>query len=83
MMEHAKKEHSLTDPWQSLADAIVIQTAKDYRKLLGRLRINPNNASAKAELAKIERFFRSGWYDSLTSVSGELIIRKLKEENEQ
>ena len=83
MMETMKKEHPLTDPWRSLADAIVIQAAKDYRKALGRLRRNPDNASAKTELAKIERFFRSDWYDSLTSVPGELIIRKLKEENEQ
>ena len=34
----------------------------------------------ESEVADIEKFFRSKWYTVLTSVDGELILRKLKEE---
>ena len=68
------------DPWHSLANAIVIQAAKDYRVALRRLRRNPNNKSALSEIVDLERFFRSEWYAALTNVPGELLIQKLKEE---
>ena len=81
MSKYAKKtEETKMDPWQSLANAIVILAAKDYRAALRRLRRNPNSQSAKSEIADIERFFRSDWHAALTNVPGETLIRKLKEE---
>ena len=68
------------DPWQSLANAIVISAAKDDRAALRRLRRRPDSRTAKAEIEDLERFFRSDWYSALTEVDGELLIRKLKEE---
>ena len=75
-----KAEETKMDPWHSLANAIVIQAAKDYRVALCRLRRNPNNKSALSEIVDLERFFRSEWYAALTNVPGELLIQKLKEE---
>ncbi len=75
-----KAEETKMDPWHSLANAIVIQAAKDYRVALRRLRRNPNNKSALSEIVDLERFFRSEWYAALTNVPGELLIQKLKEE---
>lgn len=68
------------DPWQSLANAIVISAAKDYRAALRRLRRRPNSKTALSEIEDLERFFRSDWYRMLTNVDGELLIQKLKEE---
>ncbi|MBR3639369.1 MAG: hypothetical protein IKN50_02055 [Clostridia bacterium] len=68
------------DPYQNLANAIIIQAAKDYKIYLRRLRRNPNNKEAQAGAAEIERFFRSDYYRSMTNVDGELLIKKLKEE---
>jgi hypothetical protein len=68
------------DPWQSLANAIVISAVKDYRAALRRLRRRPNSKTALMEIADLERFFRSDWYRMLTNVDGELLIQKLKEE---
>ncbi len=76
----AKADETKTDPWLNLANAIVIQAAKEYRSALRRLRRKPDNAAAKADADEIERFFRSGWYECLTTVPGELLIKKLKEE---
>jgi hypothetical protein len=75
-----KAEETKMDPWQSLANAIVILAAKDYRAALRRLRRNPKSKTALSEIADLERFFRSDWYAMLTNVPGETLIRKLKEE---
>jgi hypothetical protein len=42
--------------------------------------MNPRNKSAQTEKESIERFFRSQWYQALTTVDGEMLIRKLNEE---
>lgn len=68
------------NPYEKLANAIIIQAAKDYRAASRKLKRNPRNHLAQAETDSIERFFRSGWYKCLTKVDGEMLIRKLKEE---
>ena len=75
-----KAEETKMDPWQSLANAIVISAAKDYRAELRRIRRNPKSKTAISEIAVLERFFRSDWYAMLTNAPGEALIRKLKEE---
>lgn len=55
--------------YYELANAIVLQAVKDYRM--------HNN---KNELAKLEEFFRSGWFSCLTGLDPELLLAKLKEE---
>ena len=80
MKYQEKTEETKMDPWQSLANAIVISAAKDYRAALRRLRRNPKSKTAISEITDLERFFRSDWYRTLTNVDGELLIQKLKEE---
>lgn len=72
----------MIDPYQSLANAIVIQAAKDYRRALRKLKKYPNNTDAKRTVADCERFFHSDWYEILTNVKAEYLIRKLREEVE-
>ena len=57
------------NPYEELANAIVLQAVKDYR-------LNDD----ERELASIERFFRSGWFQTLTSLDGEVLIEKLHRE---
>lgn len=42
--------------------------------------MNPRNKAAQSDKDEIERFFRSQWYQALTAVDGEMLIRKLNEE---
>lgn len=79
----AVKKKMPEDPYERLANAIVIQAAEDYRAALKRIKRNPNNRDAVDEALQIERFFRSGWYQVLTSVDGEYMIRRLQEEIRQ
>jgi len=66
--------------YENLANAIVLQAVKDYRKTLRTLSLNPHNRSAQYERRSIEQFFRSGWFGVLTRLDPELLIRKLNEE---
>ena len=68
------------DFYTELANAIVIQAAKDYRKALKTLKRYPLYEPAKAMVAEVEEFFRSEWYRTLTSVDAEMLMRKIRRE---
>ena len=57
------------NPYEELANAIVLQAVKDYRL-----------TDDEAKLAEIERFFRSGWFGVLSKVDPEYLIRNLRKE---
>ena len=70
----------MTDPWENLANAIILQAVKDYREARKKLKKRPKNEDAKLMISDCEAFFRSEWYRALTDVDGEMLIRKLREE---
>ena len=66
------------NPYERLANAIIVQASKDYMASLRKKKRNPGSASAEHDITECERFFRSGWYQALTSVDGEYLIAKLR-----
>ena len=70
----------MTDPYENLANAIVITAAKDYRDALRSLTRNKNNNNAKRMKEEVERFFNSDWYSVLTDLDGAFLMRKIQEE---
>lgn len=66
------------NPYERLANAIIIQASKDYMTSLRKKKRNLGSASAEHDIRECERFFRSGWYQVLTSVDGEYLIDKLR-----
>lgn len=68
------------DPYENLANAVIAQAAEDYRAALKKIKAHPKNKDAIDEALRIERFFRSGWYQTLTSVDGECLNRRLQAE---
>lgn len=72
-------KHYGSDPYQNLANAIVAQAAQDYLSALKRLKKNPRNRTAMDEAMQMEKFFHSGWYEILTDVDPDYLIRKLRE----
>ncbi len=66
--------------YQYLANAIVLQAVTDYRNALMALNINNRNRVALNFKKECEIFFHSDWYRTLTSVDGEMLIKKLKAE---
>ena len=59
------------DPYEKLANAIVLRAVKDYRE-----------TKHPSTRASIERFFRSGWFRELTSIDGEKLIVDLRRERD-
>ena len=66
--------------YELLVIFIILRAAKDYRAALWKIRANPMNKKAIGEALEVESFFRSGWYQKMTTVDGEYIIRKIREE---
>ena len=60
------------DPYENLAQAIILQAVKDYRL-----------TDDEQEVAEIERFFRSGWFGVLSKVDPEYLIKKLRKEKQK
>ena len=67
-------------PYERLANGIVLQAVKDYRDALERLSHFPCDRDRQRTQAEVERFFRSGWFSTLTSIDPEALIEKLKTE---
>ncbi len=68
------------DPYENLANAIIIHSVNDYRKALHILKTNPGYEPAQYTVKEAERFFRSDWYTELTTLCGESLIKKLQQE---
>ena len=66
--------------YTNLANAIIVQAAKDYKKALRRLKKFSTDKEARYTIRECERFFRSDWYKILTGLNGEALIRMLNEE---
>lgn len=70
----------MTDPYQNLANAIVLSAVKDWRAAVKKLKKRPKHELSLQMKAECERFFLSEWFETLTSVDGEVILKKLKQE---
>lgn len=70
----------MCEPYETLANAIVLQAVEDYRRALRKLKSNPDYSPALYTKREVERFFRSRWYAELTSVDPAILIRDLKKE---
>ena len=68
------------DPYEKLANAIIVQASKDYMANLRKKKRNPGSVSAEHDIRECERFFRSDWYHVLTSIDGEYLMGRLRKE---
>ena len=70
----------MNDPYQNLAQAIVLSGVKDWRSAVKKLKKRPKHEPSLQMKVECERFFLSEWFETLTSVDGEVILKKLKQE---
>jgi hypothetical protein len=73
----------MIEPYERIANAIVLYTVSNYRRALRYLKINPQSQATQIEKESLEHFFHPDWYHILTNVDSELLIKKLNEESEQ
>ena len=67
-------------PYEELANTIVLEAVRDYRKALSRYSVHYENVTFRRDKESLERFFRSEWFGVLTNLDPEVLIRKLCEE---
>lgn len=70
----------MMDPYENLAQAIVLAAVKDYRKALHTLKHHPKSKPATKMKEECEDFFLSDWFCELTKLDGAELLRRLKEE---
>ena len=83
MIKRKKKVKPLPDNagCEELANAIIIQACKDYKSAYMRyLRRYGRTDRTDPQMVELEGFFRSNWYKTLTSVDGELLMKRLQNE---
>ena len=66
--------------YEKLARAIIVQAAKDYRRALRKLAVEPENEKALAMKSEVEEFFCSDWFQVLTHADGKKIMDELYRE---
>ena len=66
------------NPYQALANAIVESAVKDYKVALKYHLKHPQDTGYAREVADLERFFRSGWYEMLTDLDGEYLMAGIR-----
>lgn len=64
--------------YEELANGIVELAAKDYAAALRHLKNDPSSENARGEVVRLERFFYSDWYEMLTDLDAEYLIREIK-----
>ena len=69
------------EPFINLANAIVIQAAKDYGSTLRKLKRNPKNIDAQIDKYALEKFFHSEWFGLLTNVSDDYVLKMIARAN--
>ena len=70
----------MSDGYENLANAIILQAVKDWRSAVRKLKKRPRYDPAKQMKEECEAFFLSEWFEQLTEVDGRYLLRKLKQE---
>ena len=64
--------------YEELANAIVLQAFKDYRKALFKMVQEPEEWKHRSSKKKLERFFHSKWYRTLTDLDPAILMQEAK-----
>ena len=66
--------------YENLANAIIGQAVKDYRRAWKILRANPRDRISRICIKEVEDFFLSDWFTVLTAYNGRDLLQFLKKE---
>lgn len=69
------------NPYANLANAIVLQAVKDFRKCIKVVKRNgQNKEQAIKGMREIVGFIKSPWFRVLTNLDPQILLKKLQEE---
>lgn len=70
------------DPYEALANAVVLQAVKDWRESAKKVSRGRRNINAQAMKDECERFFTLSYFNTFTELDGNMLLMKLKQEVE-
>ena len=70
------------NPYENLANAVVLQAVKDYRDAAGKLSRGKKNTTAEQTKSECEKFFKSGYFNVFTELDGKALLSQLEKEVE-
>ena len=70
------------NPYESLANAVVLQAVKDYRDAAGKLSRGKKNIMAEQRKTECETFFKSQYFNVFTDLDGNALLSQLDKEVE-
>ena len=70
----------IIDPYQELANAIVLQAVEDCRFLLKRLSVDPNDSVALREMQELELDIHTSFFQSLTALDIDKLFSDVKDQ---
>lgn len=66
---------------EDLSNAIILQAVKDYRRALAGG--SANGRDSKSVIEECERFFQSEWFNSLTKIDSNYLVKNIRKEFEK
>ena len=70
------------NPYENLANAVVLQAVKDYRDAARKLSRGKKNIMAEQRKTECETFFKSHYFNVFTDLDGNALLSQLEKEVE-
>ena len=70
------------NPYENLANDVVLQAVKDYRDAAGKLSRGKKNIMAEQRKTECETFFKSQYFNVFTTLDGNALLSQLEKEVE-
>ena len=70
------------NPYENLANAVVLQAVKDYRDAVRKLFRGKRNIMAEQRKTECEVFFKSQYFNVFTTLDGNALLSQLEKEVE-
>lgn len=70
------------NPYENLANDVVLQAVKDYRDAAGKLSRGKKNTMAEQRKTECETFFKSQYFNVFTDLDGNALLSQLEKEVE-
>ena len=70
----------MINPFEELAQAIILQAVKDYRQNNKRMANKPDEQKLQNRRMELGKFFLSSWFAVLTDLNGKHLLHRLQAE---
>ena len=70
----------MVNPYEELAQAIILQAVKDYRQNNNKMVDEPDDPKNQKRRQELEKFFLSSWFAILTDLNGKHLLHRLQAE---